>query len=135
MKITLCGSIKFMDEMTRLQRELEAKGHTVLMPVKMDGVDYWGEDNSTRIKAKRELGLVNKHLDKIEQSDAILVANVTKGDIEHYIGANTFLEIGFAYYRGKKIFLLNPPPKQAYIADELVSFDGTVLSGNLSLIA
>ena len=45
-----------------------------------------------------------------------------------------FLEIGFAKYRGKKIFILNPLPDQKHIHEELVSFDGVVLNGNLDLV-
>jgi len=71
---------------------------------------------------------------KIEQSDAILVANYTKKDIENYIGANTFMEIGFAHYLKKKIFLLNSIPDQPYIREELESVDTVVLRGDLSKI-
>lgn len=132
MTITLCGSIKFFDQMVELQKQLEAAGHTVFMPVKADGVDYWAEDNSSRVAAKKGLGLMKKHYQKIEKSDAILVANLTKGDIENYIGANTFLEIGFAHYIDKKIYLLNPAPNQPYIRDEIETVEPTVLNGDVA---
>lgn len=32
MKITLCGSIACFDEMQRIQRELEEKGHEIKLP-------------------------------------------------------------------------------------------------------
>src|SRR3989344_8453609 len=128
MKITLCGSIKFFDNMLDIQKQLEANGHEVYRPVKVPGVNYWEEDGSKRIEAKRILNLAKTHLDKIENSDAILVANYTKGDIENYIGASTFLEMAFAHYRGKKIFVLNPLPNQKYIDDELKAYDVVILS-------
>ena len=134
MKITMCGSIKFFDEMVALEEQLKANGHTVLMPIKVAGVDYWAEDGRARIEAKKGQNLIGQHMDKIEQSDAILVANYTKGDIENYIGANTFLEMGFAKYRGKRIFILNPMPDQKYIHEELFSFEGSVLDGDLDKI-
>lgn len=102
------------------------------MPIKVPGIDYWVEDGKERVEAKKRLNLVAKHLDKIEQSDAILVANYTKGDTENYIGANTFLEMGFANYRGKKIFVLNPLPDQKYISEELLSFGALILNGDLN---
>ena len=83
---------------------------------------------------KKGLRLVETHLDKITESDAILVANYTKGEIEHYIGANTFLEMGYAKYKAKKIFVLNPLPNQKYINDELLSFESVILDGNLNKI-
>lgn len=120
--------------MSDIQEELEKLGHTVLMPVKAPGVDYWEADNTKRVAAKKGLELINEHFDKIERSDAILVVNLTKGDIVNYIGANTFLELGFAHYRDKKIFLINPIPVQPYIIDEILTIDPVVLDGDLSAI-
>jgi nucleoside 2-deoxyribosyltransferase len=134
MTITICGSIKFMDEMKEAQKELEKLGHQVLMPVKAQEVDYWSEDNSSRVKAKKKYKFLEKHLDNIAKSDAILVVNITKGDIKNYIGANTFLEIGFAHYQKKKIFLLNPIPNQPYIIDELETIEPQIINGDYSLV-
>ncbi|KND48880.1 MAG: hypothetical protein AB200_00435 [Parcubacteria bacterium C7867-005] len=134
MKITICGSMKFNDKFLELKSELEAVGHEVLMPVAVSGLDYWEDDGTKRIEAKKGLGLVGKHLDKITESEAILVANYTKGDIENYIGANTFLEMGYAKYKDKKIFTINPLPNQKYIDDELLSFEPVVLNGDISKI-
>ena len=134
MKITICGSIKFFDKMQEIQKQLEADGHEVLMPVKAPGVDYWAADNTSRVKAKKTLELINEHLFKIEKSDAILVVNMTKGDVENYIGANTFLELGFAHWLGRKIFLLNPIPNQPYILDEVLTIDPIVVNGDASIL-
>jgi hypothetical protein len=132
MTITLCGSIKFFDKMLEVQKELEALGHEVLMPVKAPGVDYWAADNTKRVAAKKGMELINEHFHKIEKSDAILVVNMTKGEIENYIGANTFLELGFAHYHNKKIFLLNAIPDQPYIIDEVLTIDPILLEGKLA---
>ena len=134
MKITICGSMKFNDKMLELKSELESKGHEIHMPIVVSGVDYWSLDGTKKVEAKKGLRLVETHLDKITESDAILVANYTKGDIENYIGANTFLEMGYAKYKAKKIFVLNPLPDHKYISDELLSFEGIILNGNLSKI-
>ncbi len=134
MKITICGSIKFYDDMLKVKAKLEELGHEVLMPTKAKGVDYWAKDNKARVEVKRRFEFVKKHLDKIEQSGAILVVNATKNDIKNYIGANTFLEMGYAYYRKKKIYTINPLPDQPYIIDELLTFGPIVLNGKLKLI-
>lgn len=134
MIITVCGSIKFIDETGKAQKKAEELGHTVLIPVKAKGVDYWAEDNASRVEAKKKFEFISEHMDKIEQSDAVLVVNVTKKDIKNYIGANTFLEMGFAHYRKKKIFLLNPLPDQPYIIDELLTINPVELNGDLSKI-
>ena len=132
MKITICGSLKFFDTMVGIQERLEEMGHEVLMPIEVPGLDYWSEDGSLRVQAKRAHDLIGKHFRKIEQSDAVLVVNMTKGAIEHYIGANTFLELGFAHYLGKRIYLLYPIPDQPYILDEVLAIGAQVLDGDVS---
>ncbi len=132
MIITICGSIKFFEQMLEIQKKLEKLGHKVLMPIKAAGVDYWADDNTSRVEAKKGLGLMQEHFKKIEKSDAVLAVNITKKDIKNYIGANTFLELGFAHYLGKKIYLLNPIPDQPYIIDEAVTIDPLVLDGDLT---
>lgn len=134
MKITICGSMKFADQMVELQKQLENNGHAVFMPIKEAGLDYWSTERSAHIDIKKVNNLIGKHMDKIEQSDAILVANYTKGDIANYIGANTFIEMGFAQYRGKQIFVLHPLPDQEYIKDELLSFDAIILDSDVGKI-
>lgn len=134
MIITICGSIKFMNEMKKAQKKLEKLGHIVHMPVKARGVDYWSEDNASRVKAKKKFEFIGKHMNEIEKSDAILVVNVTKKDTKNYIGASTFLEMGFAHYRKKKIYTLNPLPDQSYIVDELLTIGPITLNGDLSKI-
>ena len=132
MKITICGSMKFFDTMVGIQERLEQMGHEVLMPIEVPGLDYWSDDGSMRVKAKRAQDLIGKHFRKIEQSDAVLVVNMTKGAIEHYIGANTFLELGFAHYLGKRVYLLHPIPDQPYILDEVLAIGAQVLDGDMS---
>ena len=134
MTITLCGSIKFFENMNEVKNQLEKLGHNVFIPIKADGVDYWAEDGSDRIEAKKKFNLISEHMNKIEKSDAILVANITKGDIENYIGANTFLEIGFAYHRDKKIYFLNDIPAQKYIGDEILTVEPIIINGDLNKI-
>lgn len=134
MKITICGSLKFEDKMIEIQKGLEKLGHTVFMPIFLKNIDYWSKDNTSRVKAKRSLNLIHEHMDKVKESDTILVVNMTKKDINNYIGANTFMEMGFAHYLGKKIYLLNPLPDQPYIKDELEAIDPIILNGDLNKI-
>ncbi len=134
MTITICASLKFWDETLELKAGLEKLGHIVYTPVKVEGVDYWEEDGSKRVAAKKTQDLISEHMEKIEKSDAILVANYTKKDIENYIGANTFMEIGFAHHLKKKIFFINPMPNQPYIKEELESVEPIILEGDLSRI-
>jgi hypothetical protein len=134
MTITICGSMKFHDDMVRIQAELGQAGHTVFMPIKAKGVDYWEKDGSKRIAAKKGLDLIGEHMRKIGKSDAILVVNMDKNEVKNYIGANTFIEIGYAHFIKKKIFLLNSIPDLPYIFEELTSTEPIVINGDLKKI-
>ncbi len=130
--------MKFLSQMKDIKSQLEKLGHTVFIPSKEgldnSSVDYWSDDHTYRAKIKKSHGVIDEHMDKIDKADAILVVNITKKEIENYIGANTFLEMGYAYRLKKKIFTLNPLPDQPYISDELLAFDTMVLDGKLELI-
>jgi len=138
MNITICGSIKFHEKMRRIQKELESLGHTVLVPKSIELMDKFGYVNPTideaKVQAKIQHDFIREHFRKIEKADAILVLNYDTKGIKHYIGGNTFLEIGIAFWLGKKVFLLNPVPKMDYIT-ELLAMQPIILRGDLEKIA
>ena len=135
MKICICCSLSFTDEVKKIADRLHELGHEVLLP---NGViiDAIHKPDFDSVEAKRGNGydFVREHFKKIEESDAMLVCNFTKNGIDNYIGANTFLEMGFAYYIKKPIYALNPIPDYKYINDELLNFDVKVINGDLSEI-
>ncbi len=131
MKIVICGSLKFFEQMQAIADQLTKVGHTPVLPVNLEGVNYWDADASQRVAAKQAMDLIRKHMREIVQADAILVVNITKGEILNYIGGNTFLEMGFAHYHQKRMFLLNPLPDQPYIQNEVDCMGVTVLYGDL----
>lgn len=130
MVIAICGSMKFIKQMGEVERKLTSLGHTVCMPIEKDDLYQWSDDHVGRVEAKKKYGFIGEHMKKIKQSDAILVMNFTKNEIENYIGANTFLEIGFAYFHKKKVFLFNPIPNQFYIIDEIKTIDPRIINGD-----
>ncbi len=112
MKITICGSMRFFAQIAQLQKELEDLGFEVFVPNSEGlGVDY--EKLSIRAQIDLKNNFINAHIEKIKKSDAVLIANYDKGDTANYIGANTFLELAFAYILRKKIFVLNDIPGQS----------------------
>ncbi len=90
--ITICGSIKFKEEMMDTAIKLELEGNIVLMPIfplNGDKDDF----------SKEELIILgNMHKEKIRLSDAILVVNKN-----NYIGNSTKKEIEFAKSLNKEI--------------------------------
>lgn len=136
MRITVCGSMKFAKQMAETKKFLETRGHKAfvgpLVNQYLDGqIRYQKGKEGARLKIAHDL--IRAHFKKIEKSDAILVLNYTKGRVKNYIGGNTLMEIGYAFYLGKKIYFLNPIPNQSY-QEELVAMRPVILNGDLSKI-
>ena len=134
MIITICGSMQFHHEMTQIQLLLEDQGHTVLVPKDLtilERNESYMETDEERISSKIEHDFIREHFRKIEKSDAILVLNYEKKGIAGYIGGNTFLEMGYAFGLGKKIYLFHPVPDMNYSV-EMHAMKPIVLNGDLS---
>ena len=89
--VTLCGSLKFKNEMMIVAEKMSLEGYCVLTPI------YLSSDGLGLTKNQIS-SLKEEHLKKVELSNSILVVNVN-----NYIGENTKLEIEYAKKLGKKI--------------------------------
>lgn len=139
MKIMVCGSMSFAKEMLEFKKRLEAMGHTVDVPTdaaKIASGNHDSNDFDANYKHCVENDIIRTHFKMVEDNDAILILNYDKDGIGGYIGASSLMEIGLAYYIGKKIFLLKAPPKESEQrwAHEIRIMQPTILNGNLSLI-
>lgn len=136
MIITICGSMQFFSEMDTAKKHLERAGHAVHVPIEMNNPklnEYFMETDDERITAKIEYDFIREHFHKIKDSEAILVLNHDKKGVEGYVGGNTFLEMGYAFGLGKKIYLLYPVPKMDYYT-EMVAMQPIILNGDLTQI-
>lgn len=133
MKICICCSLSFTDEVIELARKLEGMGHEVLLP---DGVKrrLVEREDFDPVGAKLEVDTIHEHPAKIKLADVVLMCNYTKNGIAGYIGANSFCELYMARYLDKPVFALNPLPDQPYIHDEIMAFGITVIDGDLRKI-
>lgn len=129
--IALCGSMKHSERMVEIGRALEQGGMKVFLPNIGESSDYSALSDAEATEHKSRM--IRAHLEKITQSDAVLVVNEPLKGIDGYIGANTFLEMGFAYALDKKIYVLNSLPEQPNIV-ELRGLLPIVLRGDLSLL-
>ncbi len=129
--------MKFHQEMRDVRSQLERMGHTVFVPKSIGLMDTVGyvhpEDDEERITAKIEHDFIRAHFKKVQDADAILVLNYDKKGITNYIGGNTFLEMGLAFWLGKKIFLLRPIPEMDY-KTEMHAMQPVILNSDLSKI-
>jgi len=123
-------------KMVEVEKSLKDLGHDVILPeftheyAAMDTLDKMHTESA---RNKVEYDLIRGYFDKIKNSDAVLVANVTRKNIEGYIGGNSFLEIGFAYVLKKPIYLLRKIPELSY-KDEIKTMSPVILDGDYSKI-
>lgn len=90
--VTLCGSLKFQNEMMKIAQDMALEGYCILTP------PVYLTSNVINITDKQILKLKEEHLQRIELSDAILVVNVN-----NYIGESTNFEIEYAQKLDKEI--------------------------------
>lgn len=133
MKIAICSSMVFTEEMIKAKKYFESQGHTVY--ISSFAPKYIGKT----IKQKEKLTIFHKNnkdairefWKKIKLCDVVLVLNYERHGIKNYIGGNTLMEIGFAHVLNKKIFLLNPVPKIKYYQSEIEAVKPIVLNGKI----
>jgi nucleoside 2-deoxyribosyltransferase len=128
--------MQFHKEMLEAKAALERVGHMVFVPsgaYDKTKNEFYAKNEEEKVSFKIENDLIREHFRYIDQSEAILVLNYKKKNIEGYVGGNTFLEMGHAFSQGKKIFMLFRIPKMDYKV-EMQSMQPILLNGNLTII-
>ncbi len=146
LRITICGSIAFYDEMLKAKEGLNGLGYEVKMPPRevMNEIgemipvsEYYklrkmaGDDAEWIWKRKGEA--MNWHFEKVGWADALLILNHDKNGIEGYVGSNTLMEMGLGFFQGKRIYLLNKVPEIS-CKEEILGMKPIVINGDLNLI-
>ena len=89
--VTLCGSMRFQNEMMEIAEKLAREGECVLTPVYMVMKDCEiSEEEVKRLKLEQ--------FKRIELADEIFVV-----DVDGYVGESTMAEIEFAERNGKRV--------------------------------
>lgn len=154
MKITICGSMAFYQDMEVIRDQLVRRGHEVKIPELALEVPeafgggknvYFGryiEQNGGADAFPPEHGIwslkqgaIRDHYEKIDWSDAILVVNQEKRGVPGYVGGNTLIEIGVAFYLRKKIYILNPVSSELSYKQEIMGMKPVMLNGDATQIA
>ena len=99
--VCICGSTRFVDEMSAANRDLTFAGVIVVAP----GVFLRTEDHEADelITNEQKTALDALHLRKIDLADRVLVVNPGG-----YIGESTSREIAYAQATGKPISFTDP---------------------------
>jgi hypothetical protein len=139
MKIMICGSMTFSREMIDVKEKLEGLGHSVTVPCDVDAhlddenlIDDLDADYEHCMKND----ILKASMGDIARSDAILVLNHPKNGVKGYVGTSGLIEMGLAYYLGKRIFLLYPAPSpsEARWAHEVRIMQPVVINGDFGMI-
>jgi len=126
--------MEFADKMLSIGSILERKGHQVLYPKYTLYFAHQEVNKERKTWLKKADDLIRAHYWNIKKSEAILVLNYDKGEHKGWIGANSFLEMGFAHVLGKRIYLLKPIPRFAYFQEETKAMRLTILNDDLAKI-
>ena len=142
MKIGLIHSLDFAREALEIKEKLEEKGHSISLCYSVSKIKE-GKLSVQKILDLKNSGeffeytiskdLIKWNYERIKEDEAVLVINLTKKGIDNYIGGNTFLEMGFAYVLGKKVFLWQDIPEMIY-TDEIKAMKPIILNEDLNSI-
>lgn len=136
MKIYLCASKSFYDQVPEVKAKLEKLGHVVTPP---NGYDTPAAESKYQTMTPQEYAdwktsMIRHDGEVVSANDAVLVLNFEKNGQQNYIGGAAFLEMFKAWDLGKKIFLLNPIPDNM-LRDEIIGLQPVVVNQDLSLVA
>lgn len=130
MKIAICGSMNFANEMNEAKKELEKLKHQVKVPRELEK-HINGRITEQDKWEKLDFNVFKNYFEEIKNCDAILIINKDKNKIANYIGGNSLIEMAFAHILDRKIFLLNEIPKLSY-TNEIEAMCPIILNGNLN---
>ena len=137
MRIGIIGSMQFTDKMIEYRDKLKELGHDAFITDLHKTMVGKSDEEIEEIKLhqKYNMDAIREFWKAMQGADAVLVLNLDKNGIKDYIGANTFMEMGFAHVLNQKIFMLNPAPDFKYFMTEIEALKPIILNGNLELIA
>jgi len=137
MKIFIAGSMSFAKEMLEAQKQLKKMGFEAEVP---HDTEECAKDPGLKLNEDLEhceaTNVMEECIKLMKGCDAVLFLNREKDGVQGYIGANSLIELGIAWYLKQKIFLLNPPPapEKARYHTEVMLMKPTILDGDLAKI-
>lgn len=142
MKLAICASAAFYEQVIEVSYELEEAGFEIALPktaakikngeMKLSEIVSSWDNDSQGYRGKALL--IRGHFKEIEKSDAILVMNYEKHGKKNYIGPNVLMEMSIAFYLDKPIYVLNGAPEDSPLIDEIFGLEPIFLDGDISKI-
>jgi hypothetical protein len=137
MKIIISGSMQFVDKQLEIFDELKKMGHEPMVSSYATRYAGKSDEEIERLKLEDKYGdreALIEYWEPLKDADALLMLNYDKHGIKNYVGGNAFLEMGFAYVLGKKIYFWNPLPDMPYYGTEIIAMKPIVINGDLTKI-
>ncbi len=132
MRIVLCGSMSASANVIEVSKELQNKGHDVIVPENI--AEHAKGQNLLESKDEKiTFNVFKNYFHEIEQADAVLIVNTEKNGQKNYIGPNTLIEMAFAHVLDKPIYILHEIPDCSY-SDELYAMHPIALHGDIKIL-
>lgn len=138
MKIVISGSMQFVDKQIEVFEQLKKLGHEPFISTYAKRYTGKSDDEIEKLKLEDKYGdndALIEYWQPLQDADALLMLNYDKHGIKNYVGGNAFLEMGFAYVLGKRVFFWNPLPDMPYYGTEIIAMKPVVINGDLSKIS
>ena len=128
--------MQFTESMLKIKENLNSLGHDAFVTDLHSAFIGKNDEEIEKIKIdqKNNKDAIREFWKMMQGADAVLVLNLNKNGVKNYIGANTFIEMGFAHVLNQKIFLYNSIPDNNYLLTEILAMKPVVINGDLSLI-
>jgi len=136
MRIGVISSMQHTERMLEARDALVRLGHDAFVTTLASPFVGKTDQEKERIKLdqKNNQDAIREFWRLMQGADAVLVLNLDKNGIKHYIGGNTLMEIGFAHVLNQKVFLYNPIPDIPYYQSEIEAVKPIIINGDLSKI-
>lgn len=132
MKLCLSGSMTSIEQIEKLSKQLNAIGHETSVPSR--GTESHMAERLAQAETQEKKAIfVEDHLEKIRESEGVVIANFEKNGVSGYVGPSALMEAAMAYALGKHLFVLNDPSDAAADSD-LSSLGAIKLGGDYRLI-
>ncbi len=102
---------------------LAAANFDVVTPVREEATFDWAKASEAEAVARKAVYLTD-YFDEIRRSDAVIIANYEKHEIDGYIGANTLMEAACGHALRKPVYLLFAPGPQSCRIEALAVASG-----------
>ena len=139
--IVICSSASFYKNVIQVEKDLKKLGFFVKIPNVANHMKKTGDFDVSKIKTwvknpkdyDKKNALMVTHFKKIKVSDAILVVNNKKNNIDGYIGGNVLLEMMIAYEYKKPIYIMHPV-SEYLLTEEVYGLLPIFINGDLTKI-